>query len=83
MRGSVQFSPSDLVSLISFVRERHLADTERPSIPRAEDGDMAGVRSHCALVHSINHKVTGGRDHKTTWELTNWRKWLEKGRGKT
>ena len=46
-KGSVQFSPSDLVSLMSFVREKYLENTERPSMPRTEDGDMARVRAHC------------------------------------
>ena len=46
-KGSVQFSPSDLVSLMSFVSDKHFFNIERPSIPRAEDRDMAGIRTHC------------------------------------
>lgn len=41
-KGSVQFSPSDFVSLMSFVREGHIMNTKRPRTLRAEAGDMLG-----------------------------------------
>lgn len=47
-KGSVQFSPSDLVSLISFVRERQLVDTKEPSTPRAEAEGHAWELGHIA-----------------------------------
>ena len=38
-KGYVPLVPRDLVSFMSFVRERHLVNTKRLSTPRSEAGD--------------------------------------------